>query len=64
MWVPLPVGVIDAAECLAQIRDQIARVRARLGLDDRRLWWWFEGFDDRSAGKASGLHLNLWLDRP
>jgi len=37
---------------------------ARLGLDDRRLWWWLEGFDDRSAGKASGLHLNLWLVRP
>ena len=36
---------------------------ARLGLNDQRLWWWLEGFDDRAAGNDRGLHLNLWLDR-
>jgi len=36
---------------------------ARLGLNDQRLWWWLEGFDDRAADNDRGLHLNLWLDR-
>jgi ubiquinone/menaquinone biosynthesis C-methylase UbiE len=35
----------------------------RLGLNDQRLWWWLEGFDDRAADNDRGLHLNLWLDR-
>ena len=36
---------------------------ARLGLNDQRLWWWLEGFDDRAAGNDHGLHLNLWLEK-
>lgn len=36
----------------------------RLRIPDDRLWWWMERRDGRQAERDSGMHLNLWLQRP
>jgi ubiquinone/menaquinone biosynthesis C-methylase UbiE/uncharacterized protein YbaR (Trm112 family) len=38
-------------------------VASRLGLNDKRLWWFFERLDQSANRRADGLHINVWLQR-
>jgi hypothetical protein len=58
-----PISITYSAHMVKVLQLLFHVIANKLMLDDDRLWWWLERFDQRASSRTNGLHLNVVVER-